>query len=59
LGFVLVLFTNTATIWLSFGGLAGDLLPLVKRFFYPQVVLGAAFSCERDGLYCRDRQPAT
>ncbi|MCU1718944.1 4-hydroxybenzoate octaprenyltransferase [Pseudomonas sp. 5P_3.1_Bac2] len=46
LSFVLVLFTNSATIWLSFGGVAlAACYPFMKRFtFYPQVVLGAAFS---------------
>jgi len=46
LSFVLVLFTNATTIWLSFGGLAlAACYPFMKRFtFYPQVVLGAAFS---------------
>ena len=46
LSFVLVLFTNATTIWLSFGGLAlAACYPFMKRYtFYPQVVLGAAFS---------------
>lgn len=46
LSFVLVLFTNAATIWLSFGGLAlAACYPFMKRYtYYPQVVLGAAFS---------------
>jgi len=46
ISFVLVLFTNAATIWLSFGGLAlAACYPFMKRYtFYPQVVLGAAFS---------------
>ncbi len=44
--FVLVLLTNAATVWLSFGGLAlAACYPFMKRYtFYPQVVLGAAFS---------------
>ena len=44
--FLLVLFTNAPTIWLSFGGLAlAATYPFMKRFtYYPQVVLGAAFS---------------
>ncbi|AYC34868.1 4-hydroxybenzoate octaprenyltransferase [Pseudomonas cavernae] len=44
--FGLVLFTNATTIWLSFGGLAlAACYPFMKRYtFYPQVVLGAAFS---------------
>ncbi|WP_271409821.1 4-hydroxybenzoate octaprenyltransferase [Pseudomonas sp. Q1-7] len=44
--FVLVLFTNAATIWLSFGGLLlAACYPFMKRYtYYPQVVLGAAFS---------------
>ena len=44
--FLLVLFTNAPTIWLSFGGLAlAATYPFMKRYtYYPQVVLGAAFS---------------
>lgn len=44
--FVLVLLTNAATVWLSFGGLAlAACYPFMKRYtYYPQVVLGAAFS---------------
>jgi 4-hydroxybenzoate polyprenyltransferase len=44
--FLLVLLTNTTTIWLSFGGLAlAACYPFMKRYtYYPQVVLGAAFS---------------
>jgi len=44
--FLLVLCTNAATVWLSFGGLALALTyPFMKRYtYYPQVVLGAAFS---------------
>lgn len=46
LAFVLVLFLNTFTILLSFGGLAlAVLYPFMKRYTHlPQVVLGAAFS---------------
>lgn len=46
LSFILVLFTNATTIWLSFGALAlAACYPFMKRYtFYPQVVLGAAFS---------------
>jgi len=46
LSFALVLLTNTTTIWLSFGGLAlAACYPFMKRYtYYPQVVLGAAFS---------------
>ncbi|WP_437880041.1 4-hydroxybenzoate octaprenyltransferase [Pseudomonas sp. LRF_L74] len=46
LSFILVLFTNLTTILLSFGGLAlAASYPFMKRYtFYPQVVLGAAFS---------------
>jgi 4-hydroxybenzoate polyprenyltransferase len=46
LSFILVLFTNSTTIWLSFGGLAlAACYPFMKRYtYYPQVVLGAAFS---------------
>ncbi len=44
--FVLVLFTNTLTIVLSFGALAlAACYPFMKRYTHlPQVVLGAAFS---------------
>lgn len=44
--FVLVLLTNASTIWLSFGALGvAALYPFMKRYtYYPQVVLGAAFS---------------
>ncbi|KFE55480.1 4-hydroxybenzoate octaprenyltransferase [Pseudomonas syringae] len=44
--FGLVLLTNPTTIWLSFGGLAlAACYPFMKRYtYYPQVVLGAAFS---------------
>ena len=44
--FLLVLCTNAPTIWLSFGGLAlAASYPFMKRYtYYPQVVLGAAFS---------------
>ena len=46
ISFVLVLFTNLTTILLSFGGLAlAACYPFMKRYtYYPQVVLGAAFS---------------
>ncbi|RJG12854.1 4-hydroxybenzoate octaprenyltransferase [Pseudomonas cavernicola] len=46
LSFALVLCTNATTVWLSFGGLAlAACYPFMKRYtFYPQVVLGAAFS---------------
>ena len=45
LAFVLVLFTNRMTIWMSFGALAlASLYPFMKRPTHlPQVVLGAAF----------------
>ena len=44
--FGLVLMTNATTVWLSFGGLAlAACYPFMKRYtYYPQVVLGAAFS---------------
>jgi len=44
--FALVLCTNATTIWLSFGGLVlAATYPFMKRYtYYPQVVLGAAFS---------------
>ncbi|MBM7063345.1 4-hydroxybenzoate octaprenyltransferase [Pseudomonas sp. UL073] len=44
--FGLVLLTNATTIWLSFGGVAlAACYPFMKRYtFYPQVVLGMAFS---------------
>jgi 4-hydroxybenzoate polyprenyltransferase len=46
LSFLLVLLTNSTTIWLSFGGLAlAATYPFMKRYtYYPQVVLGAAFA---------------
>ncbi len=46
LSFGLVLLTNAATVWLSFGALAvAALYPFMKRYtYYPQVVLGAAYS---------------
>jgi 4-hydroxybenzoate polyprenyltransferase len=44
--FMLVLFTNKLTVYLSFGGLAlAALYPFMKRYTHlPQVVLGAAFA---------------
>jgi len=44
--FILVLFTNTLTILMSFIAVAlASLYPFMKRYtYYPQVVLGAAFS---------------
>ena len=44
--FALVLLTNAQTVWLSFGGLAlAACYPFMKRYtYYPQVILGAAFS---------------
>ena len=44
--FLLVLCTNAKTVWLSLGGLAlAFSYPFMKRYtYYPQVVLGAAFS---------------
>lgn len=46
LSFGLVLLTNAITVWLSFGALAvASLYPFMKRYtYYPQVVLGAAYS---------------
>jgi 4-hydroxybenzoate polyprenyltransferase len=46
MSFLLVLCTNAATVWLSLGGLAlAASYPFMKRYtYYPQVVLGAAFS---------------
>jgi 4-hydroxybenzoate polyprenyltransferase len=46
LSFALVLLTNVATLWLSFVALGiAALYPLMKRYtYYPQVVLGVAFS---------------
>ncbi|MCF6751418.1 4-hydroxybenzoate octaprenyltransferase [Pseudomonas stutzeri] len=46
LAFGLVLLTNALTVWLSFGALAvASLYPFMKRYtYYPQVVLGAAYS---------------
>lgn len=44
--FILVLFTNEFTVYLSFGGLAlASLYPFMKRYTHlPQIVLGAAFA---------------
>ncbi len=44
--FLLVLCTNATTAWLSFGALAlAACYPFMKRYtYYPQVVLGAAYS---------------
>ena len=44
--FVLVLFTNELTVYLSFGGVAlAFIYPFMKRYTHlPQVVLGAAFA---------------
>lgn len=46
LSFILVLFTNRFTVLLSFGGAAlAFCYPFMKRYtYFPQVVLGAAFS---------------
>jgi len=46
MAFGLVLFTNTLTIYYSFGAVAlAAIYPFMKRFtFMPQVILGAAFS---------------
>lgn len=46
LSFGLVLLTNATTVWLSFGALGvAALYPFMKRYtYYPQVVLGTAFS---------------
>jgi len=46
LAFALVLLTNAATVWLSFGAVAlAALYPFMKRHTHlPQVVLGAAYS---------------
>lgn len=44
--FILVLFTNRFTIWLSLGGLLlASIYPFMKRYTHlPQVILGAAFA---------------
>lgn len=44
--FILVLFTNSLTVWLSFGGVAlAASYPFMKRYTHlPQVVLGMAFA---------------
>lgn len=44
--FILVLFTNPLTIWLSFGGVAlAASYPFMKRYTHlPQIVLGMAFA---------------
>lgn len=46
LSFLLVLCTNATTVWLSFGAVAlAFCYPFMKRYtYYPQVVLGAAYS---------------
>ncbi len=46
LSFLLVLCTNSATVWLSIGGvILAASYPFMKRYtYYPQVVLGMAFS---------------
>lgn len=46
ISFALVLCTNSSTVWLSFGAVAlAACYPFMKRYtYYPQVVLGAAFS---------------
>lgn len=46
ISFGLVVLTNAVTVWLSFGALAvAALYPFMKRYtYYPQVVLGAAYS---------------
>lgn len=46
ISFLLVLCTNASTVWLSFGGVAlAFCYPFMKRYtYYPQVVLGAAYS---------------
>ena len=46
ISFLLVLCTNATTVWLSFGALAvAACYPFMKRYtYYPQVVLGAAYS---------------
>lgn len=46
IAFGLVLLTNATTVWLSFGAVAlAACYPFMKRYtFYPQVVLGAAYS---------------
>ncbi len=46
LAFILVLFTDTQTIMLSFGGVAlAAIYPFMKRYtYFPQVILGAAYS---------------
>lgn len=43
---MVVLFTNSLTLWLSFGGVAlAFIYPFMKRYSHlPQIVLGAAFS---------------
>ncbi len=63
LAFVLVLFTNTLTIMLSFGGVAlAACYPYMKRHTHlPQLVLGAAFSWGIPMAFAavRDDLPAT
>lgn len=47
LSFVLVLLTNALTVYLSFAAVAlAALYPFTKRYtYYPQLALGAAYSC--------------
>ncbi|MCJ8168181.1 4-hydroxybenzoate octaprenyltransferase [Atopomonas sediminilitoris] len=61
LAFGLVLFTNLLTIGLAFGGaLLAALYPFMKRYtFYPQVVLGAAFSWSMPMAFAAESQSLT
>ncbi|GGX67849.1 4-hydroxybenzoate octaprenyltransferase [Saccharospirillum salsuginis] len=59
--FVLVLFTNRTTVYMSFGGLfLASLYPFMKRYTYlPQVFLGAAFSWAIPMAYTAVEAPMT
>lgn len=59
--FLLVLCTNSRTVWLSFGAVAlASCYPFMKRYtYYPQVVLwGGVFLGHPHGLHCRGRRAA-
>jgi len=59
--FILVLFTNRTTVYMSFGGLfLASLYPFMKRYTYlPQVFLGAAFSWAIPMAYTAVEAPMT
>lgn len=59
ISFLLVLFTNTFTVYLSFGAVAlAAIYPFMKRYTYlPQVVLGAAFAWSIPMAYAAQEIP--